>query len=257
MKKQAKPAAKNSANKKPVLINFILDKSGSMGSILTDTIGGFNTYIQQLQLDEESAYKFSLTLFNTGFENRHVAVDMKNVPELTQRTYLPSGGTALYDAIGATVAKVENESPDVEKVLTVILTDGQENSSREYRRETIKALIERKEKEGNWTFVFLGAGLDSFAVGDSIGVSAQNAVQYDTGNITAMFRNTARASIAFSASRHRQVDNLYQTVPAPAMSAAGMSVRPQKESPLPGGHVQNAGEGPQDVDPAATASSSL
>lgn len=231
-KSKKQKEAKKTGNK-PVLVNFILDKSGSMYSILNDTIGGFNAYISALKAEEGSNYLFSLTLFHTACENRHVTVDIGDVPELNTSTYIPGGSTALFDAIGSTVAAVESSKPDVEKVLTVILTDGQENSSREYSREAIKTLIELKEKQGNWTFVFLGADLGAFAVGDSLGVSRRNSVVFDTANVGQVFANTAMATSALRRAPAPQSADIYGSVPQASMAAAQMQVRPQSESEQP------------------------
>ena len=125
-KKELKPKVKE--NRGSVLINFVLDKSGSMGSCVDDTIGGFNTYIKKLKEDKKSTYKFSLTLFDTRFEERFVSIDLKDVPDLNTKNYIPGGSTALYDAIGHSVTAIDKKGDAVGKVLTVILTDGQENS---------------------------------------------------------------------------------------------------------------------------------
>ena len=222
-KKESKPKGKE--NRGSVLINFVLDKSGSMGSCVDDTIGGFNTYIKKLREDKKSTYKFSLTLFDTRFEERFVSVDLKDVPDLNTKNYVPGGGTALYDAIGHSVNAIEKKGDTVGKVLTVILTDGQENSSREYRLQMIKDLITRKENQGNWTFVFLGADLTAFAVGDAMGVNLLNSVTYDTQNVHAAYANTAVATMAFSASSTPRTSDFYKSVPLRKMMAAGMSRR--------------------------------
>ncbi len=228
---------KSPSTKKPVaakrgktLINFVLDKSGSMGSCLTDTIGGFNTYINKLKEDKKSSYAFSLTLFDTSFENRHVAEELRSVPELDPTTYVPGGMTALYDAIGKTVAAVDKKDEKYDRILTVIMTDGQENSSREYRLPMVKELITRKEKEG-WTFVFLGADLSAFAVGDAIGTQTANSVVYSTANMGATFSNLASATMSYSqdSATVGLVDkDLLKRVPAHSLRAARMSRRISK-----------------------------
>lgn len=232
-KKQVKKPVKKSAPKVAAaasgntLVNVILDKSGSMGSCVTDTIGGFNTYKNELKKDKKSKYLFSLTLFDTSYENRHVAVALDAVPDLTPQTYVPGGMTALYDAIGKASTAVESSDVKYDKVLTVIMTDGQENSSREYRLPMVKELITRKEKEG-WTFVFLGADLSAFAVGDAIGAQHANSVVYSTANMGATFRNMAAATMSYSAdpmTRGLVDKDLMKRVGTRAMRAAGMSRR--------------------------------
>jgi uncharacterized protein YegL len=228
-KSPSKPAAAASGN---TLVNVILDKSGSMGSCVTDTIGGFNTYKNELKKDKKSKYLFSLTLFDTSYENRHVAVPLEAVPDLDVTTYVPGGMTALYDAIGKASTAVESSGVKYDKVLTVIMTDGQENSSREYRLSMVKELITRKEKEG-WTFVFLGADLSAFAVGDAIGTQHANSVVYTTQNMGATFSNLAAATMSYShdpMTRGLVDKDLLKRVPMRAMRAAGMS---RRTSPSP------------------------
>lgn len=224
-KKSAKKSNPSAAKSGKVLINFVLDKSGSMATCLDDTIGGFNTYIGELKKDTKSQYHFSLTLFDTRFETRHVAINLSGVPDLTKQNYVPGGGTALLDAIGRTVSAVEAKGEKYDKVLTVILTDGQENSSREFNLAKIKELIEKKEGEGNWTFVFLGADLSAFTAGDSMGINLSNSVTFNQQNVRAAYANTAHATMAFSASVDGRTSDFYKSVPMRAMRAAGMSRR--------------------------------
>lgn len=202
MKKNKKAPAK-----KPVLVNFILDKSGSMSSVQAETIQGFNTYLDSLKDDKKAEYLFSFTLFNTATDPRHVAIPLTELKPLSTDNYRPDGYTALYDAIGETVRRVEDKKPDVEKVLTVIMTDGHENASREWTLPRIKELISRKEKEGNWTFVFLGATPDAWDIGATMGVSVSNAYQYDqhtTGNV---LRAMACSTSNYAASASLKMDN--------------------------------------------------
>jgi uncharacterized protein YegL len=224
-KNTAKKASPKSPLANEILINFVLDKSGSMATCLDDTVGGFNTYISELKNDKKSAYSFSLTLFDTRFENRHVAINLSGVPDLTKQNYLPGGGTALLDAIGRTVSAVEAKGEKYDKVLTVILTDGQENASREFNLAKIKELIEKKEGEGNWTFVFLGADLSAFTAGDSMGINLSNSVKFNQQNVRAAYANTAHATMAFSASIAGRTNDFYKSVPERKMAAAGMSRR--------------------------------
>jgi uncharacterized protein YegL len=196
--------------KQRVLVNFVLDRSGSMSAVLGDTIGGFNAYVQGLRDEQEVDYLFSLTLFNTTCENRHVAEPIGKIAELDNKSYVPDGWTALYDAIGLTVRAVEKKFPAVDKVMTVIMTDGHENSSREWTQQGIKDLIAAKEKEGNWTFVFLGATPDAWDVGMGMGVQRGNSVQYNQAQAPAVFAATAAATNVFARSAARVVDALYR-----------------------------------------------
>lgn len=164
-------------------ILVIMDKSGSMWETANDARGGFNSFIEeQRQLD--GVCRVSLTQFDTTFNIISEGVDVADVELLTEETYRPGGGTALLDAIGNTVNAAiqridkldEKERPD--KVFVVIITDGEENSSREHTLDTIKAMVE-KQKEAKWDFVFIGANIDAFAAGGSFGVTKGATLQYD------------------------------------------------------------------------------
>ena len=186
-----------SGGKQRVLVNVILDKSGSMSAKVQDVIGGFNLYLDELAKEPAVDYGFSLTLFDTVVEMKYTAVPLAKVAKLDDKTYRPSGNTALYDAVGNTVQTVGTDGFD--KIITVIMTDGEENSSREWTLVAVRELIRSKESAGNWTFVFLGANLDAFAQGASLGVSMANAVRYDPANYRGVYASLAKSSNLFSA----------------------------------------------------------
>ena len=177
-----------SGGKQRVLVNVILDKSGSMSTKVQDVIGGFNLYLDELAKESAVDYGFSLTLFDTVVEMRYKATPLANVAKLDDATYRPSGNTALLDAIGNTVQTVSTESFD--KIITVIMTDGEENSSREWNLKAIRELIKTKEAAGNWTFVFLGANVDAFEQGANLGVPVAQSVRYDPANYPAVYADS-------------------------------------------------------------------
>ena len=156
-------------------ISMVLDKSGSMNSILKDTIGGFNGFLQS-QKETPGEATFSLTTFNTAVMLDYGFKDIASAEELTVDSYRPGGGTALYDAIGMTIVGCGKKLADMdetlrpEKVIIVILTDGEENSSREYSYEAVQKLIKEQSEVYNWEFVFLGANLDAVALGATLGI---------------------------------------------------------------------------------------
>jgi uncharacterized protein YegL len=168
-----------SKSKKPAtIVSVVLDMSGSMMSVWEPTLSGINEYINQLKNDG-NRYRLSLTVFDTEFEKLYVATPIADVKEITKEQYKPRGMTALYDAVCKTIADIEVEAGDKTPVLFVIMTDGQENSSKEYTQVQMKAVIERLEKQGNWTFVFMGANQDSYATAAVYGVqNAANVVNY-------------------------------------------------------------------------------
>ena len=159
-----------------------IDMSGSMGHLADDVRGGFNTYLHDLARDGGD-YRLTVTLFDTEFISLAVDQTLADTPRLDHTNYRPRGGTALNDAIGKTINDFEaahGHLGDDEKVLMVIQTDGQENSSREFRIFDVRALIAAKESEG-WAFVFLGAGPDAFAQGASYGLGASTIATTQTG----------------------------------------------------------------------------
>lgn len=208
--------------KQDVLVNVILDKSGSMASKTNDVIGGFNAYIAGLSEEDQVNYLFSLTLFDTQVAYRHVAIPLSEVAKLNSKSYQPEGNTALNDAIGITVRKVEADQPKVDKVVTVIMTDGEENSSREWTHDAVRGLIEQKEKEGSWTFVFLGAGLDAWHQGRSYGVPGANVVQYSANQYRDAFAAMADGTNLFSSSRKPQSENFFESLSKEIMRKAGL-----------------------------------
>lgn len=157
-------------------IAIVIDKSGSMGSLVKDTLGGYNTFIEKQKALPGDA-SVTLVLFDTDIKTIYESVDIKNVKELTTKEYFADGLTALNDAIGLTIdslgkrldATAEENRP--EKVVVVIMTDGEENSSNRYTNDKIKEMVEHQKNKYSWEFCFLGANIDSFAVGGSYGIS--------------------------------------------------------------------------------------
>jgi len=157
------------------MIGVILDRSGSMESCLEATIAGFNQFLRTQQRDAKGGRALmSLTQFDDCFEVNFVGEAIENVPKLDTRSYVPRGSTALHDAIGRTIRETEawvREHGWKDRVLILIITDGQENASEEYDLRAVRALIKRKERAG-WNFAYMGANQDSFAVGGAMGVRA-------------------------------------------------------------------------------------
>jgi uncharacterized protein YegL len=162
---------------------FILDKSGSMSGLESDTIGGYNAMLEkQKALDGEC--RITTALFDNNYEILHDRIDIRAVSPITEKEYQVGGSTALLDAVGRTIQKIGNaqkhtaEDYRTEKVMFVIITDGMENSSREYSAEKVKALIERQKAQYGWEFIFLGANIDAVETAGRIGISADRAQNY-------------------------------------------------------------------------------
>jgi uncharacterized protein YegL len=162
---------------------FILDKSGSMSGLESDTIGGFNSMLKKQQaIDGEC--RITTVLFDNKYELLHDRIDIKAVSEMTEKEYQVGGSTALLDAIGRTINKIGNaqkhtaEDYRAEKVLFVIITDGEENSSREYTADKVKALIERQKEKYGWEFIFLGANIDAVQTAKRYGIAPDRSIDY-------------------------------------------------------------------------------
>ncbi|MBR3050205.1 MAG: VWA domain-containing protein [Selenomonadaceae bacterium] len=164
-------------------IVFILDRSGSMSGLESDTIGGFNSMIKKQQTELESKALVSTILFDHESIVLHDRIPITEVKPLTEKDYEVRGSTALLDAIGEAVKHIKNvhkyarEEDRPEKTLFVITTDGMENASEKFSFRDIKELVD-KQKELGWEFIFLGANIDAIEVADSIGIDARRAVNY-------------------------------------------------------------------------------
>lgn len=168
-KKVAPKVVSKKVSNKEKHISFVLDETGSMMSIKDKTIKDFNEYLQEVKRAKSDAV-FTLTKFNANkVEVVYTKKPLKEVPALTASTYNPTDSTPLYDAIGRTVKALEVDEGKQE-ILVVILTDGEENASKEYDKKAIKALMKEKETKG-WTFVYLGVGEAAWAEGQKLGVA--------------------------------------------------------------------------------------
>ena len=163
---------------------FILDRSGSMSGLEKDTIGGFNSMLEK-QKKEDGEALVTTVLFDNRYELLHDRINIKGISHITDEEYYVRGTTALLDAIGRTIIKIENahkhtlESERPSKVLFVITTDGMENASTRYNYEKIRRMIEDKKKEFGWEFIFLGANIDAVKAARDIGISEDRASNYN------------------------------------------------------------------------------
>lgn len=164
-------------------IVFILDRSGSMSGLESDTIGGFNSMIEK-QKKEDGEALISTILFNNSSEVLHDRVDLKKIEPMTDRDYTVRGCTALLDAIGGAIHHIGNvhkyaRSEDVpEHTLFVITTDGMENASRQYSSDKVKEMIERQKSKYGWEFLFLGANIDAVETAGNFGIDAHHAANF-------------------------------------------------------------------------------
>jgi hypothetical protein len=158
-------------------ISIILDRTGSMSSIRDDTIGGFNTFLND-QKKQPGFATMTLVQFDTAdpYEIIHKFKPIQEVPELTHETYVPRASTPLLDAMGRGINDIEKCIADIKeedrpsKVVIVVITDGQENSSREFVKDQIVKMVKEKTEKDNWQFVFLSADLDAFMDAGVMGI---------------------------------------------------------------------------------------
>lgn len=194
---EPKKAGKNTSH-----VVFVLDDSASMQSCREATISGFNEFLENQKKDAEetgiktfvSLYKFDGSNVNVVFER----VSINEVEPLNERTYNPRGMTNLYDAIGGVMMKInlhlsERKKKKRDSIIVTILTDGHENASSTFNSADVKQMVEKAEGK-NWGFMFLGANINAFDAGASLGFGAQNTMQYTTNNMG----DTMRAASAMT-----------------------------------------------------------
>lgn len=167
---------------------FILDKSGSMSGLESDTIGGYNAMLKKQQ-EEPGEAIITTVLFDDKYELLHDRINIKGVRPITDKEYFVEGSTALLDAVGKTIQKIINvqrntsEDQRADKVMFVITTDGMENSSIEYTYERIKKMVEHQKDKYKWEFIFLGANIDAISTAARFGISADRAANYNADSI--------------------------------------------------------------------------
>lgn len=206
-----KKITKKKAVKKPIksakeiLVNFVLDETGSMSVCLDATISGFNEYVTGLKARSEKIL-FTLTQWDSNrFNVVYNSEPIKNVKKLTYETYRPGQSTPLYDAIAKTIRAVEAKGEKKGRsVLCVIMTDGEENASREWTLDKLRNLIKQKEKD-HWTFVYLGANQDAWKVGQTFGMSRGNTMSYDTDVTGGAMANLSVNTVAYCSNVSRGI----------------------------------------------------
>ena len=162
---------------------FILDRSGSMAGLESDTIGGFNAMIEKQKKADGTCY-VSTVLFNDESKVIHDRLPLDKVKPMTLDDYTVCGCTALLDAVGSAVSHISNihkyaRREDIpQNTMFVITTDGMENASHRYNHHKIKSLIQKKKEEAGWEFLFIGANIDAITAASDIGINPDRAVNY-------------------------------------------------------------------------------
>ncbi|NLM20305.1 MAG: hypothetical protein GX207_00965, partial [Peptococcaceae bacterium] len=185
----------------------------SMSGLESDTIGGFNSMLAKQQALEGEC-RITTVLFDNNYETLHDRIDIRAVSPITEKEYQVGGTTALLDAIGRTIHKIANvqrntaEDYRAQKVMFVIITDGEENSSREYTVQMVKSLIEQQKTKHAWEFIFLGANIDAVLTAGRLGITSDRAIDYLADsegtelnfkvmtNVAATFRKTGNVNEA-------------------------------------------------------------
>jgi len=176
---------------------FIIDRSGSMSPLTRDTVGGFNSMINS-QKKESGKANVTTVLFDDKYEILHNGIDIQAVPLITEENCHARGGTALLDAVGRTIntlgARLSTTPEEYKpsKVIMVIITDGEENSSVEFNAEQIKEMVEHQTEKYSWKFVFLGANIDSFSVGHSMGIATTSNYSATASGVSTAYGATSR-----------------------------------------------------------------
>lgn len=161
-------------------ILFILDESGSMNPLQSDTIGGYNSFIEKQKAKPGQTW-LTTVLFNSDYRRIVDRVPIKEAPKMDDKVYSPTSTTALYDAIGRGLSDLDrfrksSDSPS-DKVIVVIVTDGEENSSEEYNLSQVKKMIADRTKRG-WEFIYMGANVESAKEASRIGIAPTNAMDF-------------------------------------------------------------------------------
>lgn len=163
---------------------FILDRSGSMSGLESDTIGGYNALLEK-QKKEVGEAVITTVLFDDKYELLHDRINIRGIVPITDREYYVRGSTALLDAVGKTINKIGNaqkhtaEDERAEHVMFVITTDGMENASCEFSYAKVRKMIEHQKRKYGWEFIFLGANIDAIATAERFGISEDRAANYN------------------------------------------------------------------------------
>lgn len=189
------------------LINVILDESGSMDSKRADIVGGFNRFLEEQRSGADEA-RLSLVKFNTIHTVVYGAVPIVDAKPLTDATYVPGGMTALLDAVAQSVRLADAAKQADERVICLIITDGEENSSRETTKEQVRKIIEEREGRGDWTFTYLGISPDQWH-DHGVVTSAGNAAAYNAAAPAKSFAAMSHATRSLRASVSGRTSNFY------------------------------------------------
>ncbi len=203
---------------------FILDRSGSMRGLESDTIGGFNSLIEKQKKQDDECF-VTTVLFDNELETIHDRAELSQIKPMTEDDYTVRGCTALIDAIGSTIEHIGRihkyaRAEDVPvHTMFVIMTDGMENASRKYSSRKVKKMIERRKEADSWEFLFIGANIDAVETAAYFGIGRERAVNYhaDRKGTSVVYETVAKAVGAVRASKplaeswSRDIDEDYKS----------------------------------------------
>jgi hypothetical protein len=185
-------------------IIFVVDRSGSMTGIANDMIGGYNTFIKNQKETPGECY-VSFYQFDDIYEAVFERTKLEEVKDLDRNTYVPRNSTALFDAIGRTVNNYgkylsdlpEDQRPD--RVLVVVITDGENNASREFTVEQVRDMVKHQTEVYSWSFVFLGSNIDAWDAGQSLGVASASTLQFanSKGSVDKAFDSLSKSAVMY------------------------------------------------------------
>ena len=167
---------------------MILDRSGSMGGLESDTIGGYNSMLKK-QRETEGEVLVSTVLFDDESEVLYDRIPLQDMPQMTEKEYYVRGCTALLDAIGGAIYHIGNvhkyakDEDRPEKTIFVITTDGLENASKRYSYEKVKQMVERQKEKYGWEFLFLGSNIDAIETAGRFGIAPDRAANYNSDHM--------------------------------------------------------------------------
>ena len=191
------------SKKEKVYVALLLDRSGSMSTNKIETVSAVNSYTSGLQ--KKFKGRFTLTQFDSeSIDIVQDNVKIKDISLLTEHSYQPRGMTPLLDAIGQTVSKMDTKG--FENVIFVIVTDGQENHSREYKLDAIRKLLKKKRKKG-WQIMYIGADVDAFAEASQMGIAAGQTLNYGKAHSTATMDMALCSNTRYAGRQDKSVVN--------------------------------------------------
>jgi uncharacterized protein YegL len=221
----AEPEFSQGEQEMKTLINVILDESGSMDMKRADVIGGFNRFLEEQKAGPDPA-RLSLLKFNTNHTVVYGAVAIADAQPLTDNTYVPGGNTALLDAVAQAVRLADVDKQADERVICLVITDGEENSSRETTKEQVRKIIEEREGRGDWTFTYLGISPEQWH-DKGVVSSAGNAAAYNSAAPMKSFAAMSHATRSLRASASGRTSNFYQEKHPVHVPASPVPTSPQ------------------------------